>query len=94
MEHSFKITDINADAVAPGTKKHFIDVSVDIFDGDTFLKKGKFGYPQTATKEEILADLKKVCEALDSDKYQTQRAAKHNAMLAQAEETKKALLDT
>lgn len=93
MTHSLTIKSIET-GFSQASNSHFIDVAVEVFDGEESLGVRRFGYPMGTSKEEIIADLEKQKATLDSDKEVGVASAKLEAELSQADSLKEELTDT
>lgn len=91
MAHAIKVKNVET-AFSLADNKHFIDIEVEVFDGETLTGTRRFGYPLNTSKEDILADLNKVAKALDSDAEHAAKSAELEAGLANAESLKTSLL--
>lgn len=87
MAHSITIKSIET-AYSQASNSHFIDVEVEVFEGEESLGTRRFGYPIDTSKEGIIEDLQKVKATLDSDKELSVANAELEKNLASAEETK------
>lgn len=91
MSHAIKIKAIET-AFSQADNRHFLDVEVEVTDGEKAVGTRRFGYPMDSTKEFILEDLNKVAKALDSDVVNAANSSKTEADFANAESLKKSLL--
>lgn len=66
MSYNLKIIDIDT-AYSQSDNKNFIDVEVEVLKDGELMGVKKFGYPLDTDEDFILADLKKVANALDLD---------------------------
>ena len=93
MTHSLTIKSIDT-AYSQASNSHFIDVAVEVFDGEESIGIRRFGYAMGTSKEDIIADLQKVKATLDSDKEIGVASAKLETELAQANIIREDLIDT
>lgn len=92
MAHSIKIKGVET-AYSQASKKDFLEVTTEVFEGEVSKGIRKFGYDLDVTKEYILADLDKVAKTLDSDAKLAAESAALEAGLANAKALKKSLLE-
>lgn len=100
--YTTKITNVET-VFYQASNSYFVDVEVEIYKEVPAEQEGekptvvlhdtrKFGYPVGTKKEEILADLDKLCATLASDEEVGKRSAELEAHLAEAESLKNDLL--
>lgn len=92
MAHTLKIKSIDT-AYSQADNSHFIDVEVEVFDGEESIGTRRFGYPMGTPKEVILEDLGKVKALFDSEQESKIANAELEAKLADAAQMKEELTD-
>lgn len=92
MTHSLKILETST-GYSQVSDSPFINVEVEVFDGEESLGTRNFGYALGTSKEDILADLTKVRMSLDSDKETAAASAELQKGLDDADKLKE-LKDT
>lgn len=93
MAHAITIKSIET-GFSQASNSHFIDVAVEVFDGEESLGVRRFGYPMGTSKEEIVEDLKNQKTTLDSDKEVGIASAQLESELAHANSLKEELTNT
>jgi hypothetical protein len=87
--YSFRIVSAEREFVQDAGAEH-IAVDVEILKNEEFFETKRFGYALETTKEEILAELTRLCETLESD----ERIAVETAERAAAESTANATINS
>lgn len=91
MAHAIKVKNVET-AYSQASNSHFLDVEVEVRDGETLVGTRRFGFALDASKEQILEELEKVAKTLDSDAEVAAKSAELEAQLANAESLKASLM--
>ena len=87
MAHTIKVKSVSEGYSQPDNAS-YINVQVEVLEDGEVVGERSFGYPLSTTKDEIVADLKKVAAALDVDEEQADKSAKLAEALKNVESAK------
>ena len=91
MSHQIKIKSVET-AYSQASNSHFIDVEVEVYDGEELVGTRKFGYPTDTSADFIKEEMAKLEATLDSDKEIGIASAEVEAQLKNAASVKEELL--
>lgn len=90
---SAQIKDIKKDTVQ-ATGVQFLDVEVELLNGEEVVDVRKYAYPLDTPKEEILADIEKLIVLTEEEAAQAEASKEEVALQAKADETIEGLKGT
>lgn len=91
MAHTIKIKNVET-AYSQASNSHFIDVEVEVYDGEELVDTRRFGYPADTSADFIKEEMAKMEATLDSDKKIGEDSAELEGQLANAASVKEQLL--
>jgi len=91
--HTFTIVSTSKDRVQ-STGEEFLSVKVEVKRDDESIGFRQYGFPLTATADEIRTELERNCAGFDADAAAAERNAASDAANANADEVSAALIGT